>query len=92
MFFFLLLKIAGFFLFQNFSPLRGDFTSTPKNFRLRRFYRAIYTCFSTVCGAVRRPEKKMYVLSSPPVVSLYFWSDLDLQNDIFSRQKEHTIL
>ena len=77
---------------QKFSPLRGDFTPKSKKNRLRRFYRTIYTCFSTLCGAVRRPEKKVHVLSPPSVVFVYFYSDLDLQKYIFSRQKEHNII
>ena len=77
---------------QNFRRFAAILSPNPPKNRLRRFYRTIYTCFSTLCGAVRRPEKKLHVLSPPPVVFVYFYSDLDLQKYIFSRQKAHNII
>ena len=44
----------------------------PKKNRLRRFYRTIYTCFSTLCGAVRRPEKKYTFYHHLPLFSFIF--------------------
>ena len=77
---------------QNFRRFAAILPPNPPKNRLRRFYRTIYTCFSTLCGAVRRPEKKVHVLSPPSVVFVYFYSDFDLQKYIFSRQKEHNII
>ena len=89
--YFLLLSVGKKKLPKNFAASRRFYPQIQKN-RLRRFYRTIYTRFSTLCGAVRRPEKKLHVLSPPPVVFVYFYSDLDVQKYIFSRPKEHNII